>query len=474
MASPTGLTQDPHVEAPRAELGPMIAVLGAGAGAVVLTGLWPGPVAIAVWTLAFALAGLRWPVAMLVIYAILEPFQRFLVSGPEAWPRYFDEGVMLTFSVLVLGREFFRRPAAVLRDPFLWTGLGFIALGLASARLNQVPLINAGAGMFVTLDYFAWFLALRYLRLPGRAVKAVTFTWVLGGLVTISAALVQKLGGPTFKFGWQMMIEEHGVRRVSALFEHPNDVGFFLLLPLCIGVGWLLANQRSWWPWLVVLMAIGGSAVAVSRSTFLALAVVGLASLLLIDRRHWSRVLPAVVAVSLVAAIAAGPGVKARIAKVRAENGDARLSYLRAAVPIVLSSPALGVGPGTFGGEVAFRFGSEVYRKYDIQFTDDWRTVDNFWVHLIVESGALGTAAFLLILVLAALRARGQLSTETDPWRRAGLMGVPLLVGAYCALGTAANVFEANAHAGPLWMTLGMLLWAGERPAKQPSPTPVA
>ena len=73
----------------------------------------------------------------------------------------------------------------------------------------------------------------------------------------------------------------------------------------------------------------------------------------------------------------------------------------------------LGVGPGRYGGAAAKIIESPVYEAYGVELFG-YRTVHNFWLHLLGESGVLGTAVFLTMivgllirLVLAAWRSDG-------------------------------------------------------------------
>jgi O-antigen ligase len=118
----------------------------------------------------------------------------------------------------------------------------------------------------------------------------------------------------------------------------------------------------------------------------------------------------------------------------------------------------IGVGPGRYGGAAADIYGTPVYAEYgtDELFEDPTqRTVDDFWLHLVVESGLLGLATYLAMLgaalapiVRAARRAVGA--------REVALAGIG---GAVIGLGVNAlttMLLEANSVAFLFWFLLGV------------------
>ena len=65
-------------------------------------------------------------------------------------------------------------------------------------------------------------------------------------------------------------------------------------------------------------------------------------------------------------------------------------------------NPVLGVGPGHYGGAAASVFGSPIHDRYQTdRLLTNQETVDNFWLHLGVEGGVAGIAAFLAMIGVA-------------------------------------------------------------------------
>jgi O-antigen ligase len=158
-----------------------------------------------------------------------------------------------------------------------------------------------------------------------------------------------------------------------------------------------------------------------SRGTWLAVAIAILVIGLVVDR----RVLLVVIGTGAVALAVAfvvprgillAPGSQwsfdigdATITRVQAisSGNDERIKYIENAIPIVLDHPLVGTGPGTYGGGIAARYGSGLYTQYTEGLAPINRTVDNYWLHILVEFGVVGAVLLLGILgwfVLGNLR----------------------------------------------------------------------
>jgi len=137
---------------------------------------------------------------------------------------------------------------------------------------------------------------------------------------------------------------------------------------------------------------------------------------------------------------------------------DLRTSLVANAVPILVDHPLFGVGPGRYGGAAADLFGTPVYAAYgtDRLFTNpSQRTVDNFWLHLAVESGLLGLLAYLG-MIGAALRPVMRWARTAAWGRRVALAGISGAVIALSINGFTTMLLEANSVAFLFWFLLGI------------------
>jgi O-antigen ligase len=147
---------------------------------------------------------------------------------------------------------------------------------------------------------------------------------------------------------------------------------------------------------------------------------------------------------------------------------DLRIRFVVNGIPIVLDHPALGVGPGRYGGAAADIFGTDVYAEYgtDKLFVNPaQRTVDNFWLHLLGETGLIGLVSFVgmvAVTLIPLIRA-----ASAAIWgRRVMLSGIAAAVIALCVNSLTTMLLEANSVAFLFWFLLGL----GSTLAVQPSP----
>ncbi len=114
----------------------------------------------------------------------------------------------------------------------------------------------------------------------------------------------------------------------------------------------------------------------------------------------------------------------------------------------------LGVGPGRYGGAVAFSFGSPIYDELGADAPT--RAVDDFWLHLVVEFGIAGVLAYLGIFASILLQL---VHAVRHAPRGANLV---LEIGTLAvAIGLATDsltemLLEGNTLSFPLWLLLGV------------------
>jgi O-antigen ligase len=159
-----------------------------------------------------------------------------------------------------------------------------------------------------------------------------------------------------------------------------------------------------------------------------------------------------------------------RVATVGAGK-DLRTTFVANAVQIFADHPLLGVGPSRYGGAAADLFGTPVYAAYgtDRLFVNpSQRTVDNFWLHLVVESGLLGLVAYLG-MIAAALRPIIR-SALTAGWgRRVALAGISGAVIGLAINALTTMLLEANSVAFLFWFLLGIGSQLAAAPAGEPA-----
>ncbi|MEO8639137.1 MAG: O-antigen ligase family protein [Chloroflexota bacterium] len=427
-----------------------------------------------------ALASLRWPRAVLVGVVLSPILDRYLVPGllppdAEVLAHLLSEALLTAVGGALLAQAALRSSLRAAFDhPTVRLTLVFVVLAGISALVNAVPAGHALAGIGFTVDAVALFVLARVVRFdPRQALMAIN---ILVGLVLAAAvvAVAQAILSPHL-FGLSALQGRFGeVYRLAGFFGDPNAFAAFLSasIPFALfgATGLRTARGRR--------IALAGAFLLVlalwlsfSRGGWLgAVGGFGVASLVL-DRRAL-RLGSVVVAVALVVALVmprdllcaecdARPDLVGstfgRVATVGAGK-DLRTTLVANAMPIIAEHPLLGVGPARYGGAAADLFGTPVYATYgtDRLFVNPSQgTVDNFWLHLVVESGLLGLLAYLG-MIGAALRPIVRSARTAALGRRVALAGISGAV-----IGLSINAFttmllEANSVAFLFWFLLGI------------------
>ena len=487
-----GIALRPHLEAILAILAAILLLAAAVVvGRTSAIGLIVIGVGLAVLVAA---ASLRWPRTVIVLVVLTPIFDRYFIAdwlpaNVAQLAHFLSEGVLLTVGT-ALGFQAWRRGRLVpaIRHPVTIAFGAFLAVTLISALVNAVPPQVALVGVGFTLDAAACF----YLpRLVGFSVRqSLIAVGVILALVMVSAigGLIQWTLNPNFLglVVWQGWFGE--VYRLASIFSDPNTFGALLIgaIPFAaFGITSLhrpghrlaaliaaillfmplyLSFSRGAWGGLVVG---GGIALAFMSWRTLAITVgIGIISLMMAVTvpRMVLYDAPPPPPLPEVEATPEPPrqpslieSTIGRIAEIWAGR-DLRTLFIVNGVPIVLDHPLVGVGPGRYGGAAADVFGSPVYAEYgtDKLFLDpNQRTVDNFWLHTLVETGILGLAAFvaaglaaLVPLIRAARRLRG--------WNRFLVGGIAGGTAAMAANAVTTMLLEANSVAFVVWFLLGL------------------
>ena len=449
------------------------------------------------FALLVAVASLRWPRTSVMLVILAPILDRYILAGwlppnVEQVAHFLSEGLLVTVGGALSIQAWRRgRLMPAIRHPVSWFLLAFGAISVLSALVNAVPPVIALAGIAFTIDACACFYLPRLVGFTTR--QSLLAVGVFAGLVFISAlgGLGQWVLRPDL-FGLLAWRGRYGeVWRLASIYSDPNTFGALLIavIPLAaFGITALrrrgyrigalvltillfmplyLSFSRGAWAGLIVG---GGLALAIiSWRTLLVTIAIGLLSFVMAVRAPREILLPPVVPASPAASGEAAEPSRpqqpslvdstiARISEIWAGK-DLRTLFVLNGLPIVADHPVLGVGPGRWGGAAADIFDSPVYDEYDtgelIAGSPQQRTVDNFWLHTLVETGIPGLVAFMgagvvvgMQIVRAARQALG--------WRRVLLGGIAGGTAAMAANTLTTMLLEANAVAFFVWFLLGL------------------
>jgi len=136
----------------------------------------------------------------------------------------------------------------------------------------------------------------------------------------------------------------------------------------------------------------------------------------------------------------------------------------------VLDNMALGVGPGRYGGAAASIIDTPVYEEYHTSLYG-FRTVHNFWLHMLGEVGVIGTTIFLAIVAGLWLRMASAARRAVAPISFIILAGTATAIGIVALNNMTEMIFEGNFPGFLIWMVVGLVsvlapsgrLWRRER-----------
>ena len=440
-----------------------------------------------------AVASLRWPRAVLVGVVLSPILDRYLVPGllapdAEVLAHFLSEALLLAVGSALVAQAARRSDLrTAFGHPTVRLTLLFVVLAAVSALVNAVPAGQALAGIGFTVDAVAIFVLARLVGFSAR--QALMAIGILLALVVAGAvvAIAQAALSPHL-LGLSALRGRFGeLYRLAAFFGDPNTFAAFLsaAIPFALfGATGLRTTRGRRVALAASFLLVLALWLSFSRGGWLG-AVGGFAIAALIVDHRPMRVGALVVAVSLAMALLMprnllcpsceeGPDMLgSTFGRIGTVGGgrDLRVLFVLNGLPIVADHPLVGVGPGRFGGAAADIYDTPIYARYgtdELFANPTQRTVDDFWLHLVVESGLLGLATYLA-MVGAALVPIVRGARNAAFGRGVALAGIS---GAVIGLGFNAvttMLLEANSVAFLFWFLLGV----GSQLARAPGPDPV-
>jgi len=417
-------------------------------------------------------------VVMLLVESLFETWLLVLLADrsigasglPElvlpAWPRTIRNGAYIALAIVTVlhiaqaGRvRRFMTPADAAFGALV---IALVVAGLAGGSSLQLTF----EGVFVYLRAAVLLYAIRALAPTWAMCRPIL--WVLGGIVVLNAILAVLLAwiGPG---GYQALgfvdMTWANLHRAQALQSHPNHLGHVAGLAMLGLLAWIATTGPTgirWW----LVFGLLATALALSQSReSLAGVVAGLAVIAILARGRRKALIGAfglMVAVTLFAWTAQPENwaelarrLQGVIAAVEVPSGEEigvscdpvaqdcgidgiprrenRVLFYQQGLDLLLRNPVLGYGVGQFGGAVASqhdpqwnrnpKFGPEGFDMHGL----DAQQVDSFWLHLSVETGLVGSIAYLAwyasllwpSIVATRFGGRGRTTdtpdTESDP-----------------------------------------------------------
>jgi hypothetical protein len=353
--------------------------------------------------------------AGLLVLVALMPFHAFLsvwlghLLGHEAIIQAWKEVLLLVLAVLA-GAVVWRDPRrlARLNTPWVWLAAALAVLAGLVTLATHPPLTAVAFGAKTDFEFLLAAVIASLVASP-IFIRRLSATILAGAVIVIAFGLAQISLLPAdflTHFGYSPnTIEpfEHIVQGVRALrfpstLGGPNQLGTYLILPLCLSLAVAMRRRRRWW-WLA--LTAGGLVVLVgtySRSAWIGAAAALTATFFIEIPRHLRTRAAVALASLLLLALAALPFVASSSlryfvfhsvpASERSSDSE-HASSLSNGIAGDLKAP-LGHGLGT-AGPATFHAGTA-------------KIIENYYLQLGYEAGILGALLFVLVTVAIITR----------------------------------------------------------------------
>jgi O-antigen ligase len=351
--------------------------------------------------------------------------------------------------------------------------VAFTILSIVSTLMNGVPLRIAGLGILSTLHAVIIFLVI--INIGISAPDVYRFVYVAVGVMSVAALIgvMQAIPhSPAWVLGGSRLATASGIMRVTGPFDHPNSMGDYLAMTVPLGITLLAMGKVGRRMHVVLLVGTSLMLVALlltfAREGWIAIPVGLLFLGLTVDRKlahvFVTHVLPPLVVMAVVFA-----PFSSRLAEIG--KGNLRLQLLQLSLPLIESHLLFGVGPGRFGGHVALITHTPLYAQYHLTdlFYGTGNQIDMYWTHLLAESGILGTAAFLAMIIGCFVVGRKAYRAAQAPRRRAVLLGLLFVIPVTVFVSLVSPTLEAAPGATLFWAYMGMLTVLALSPESLPN-----
>jgi len=303
---------------------------------------------------------------------------------------------------------------------------GFAGVGVISWFVNGTALEMGGVGLFLAAKSGLWLLVALGLRY--QPVVVTRYGLLIGALFAASIALaVGQFLGMTLP--WDAHVRRSGELAATSIWNQHTVFGSAMAVAFALGIVALrLPGWRTHGLTLAGLAAIG-VILSTVRRLFLSMpigAVTVLATIPASERvaiRTFVRraLRPQVLVVVALLFVVAIPTLGPRLVRIGADTWDEyivnaherdRYVLYQGGFELMLESPIVGRGPGTYGSYASVLYDSPVYEELGIALPDSLKMGAPI-ASLAGEFGVAGFAAFAMFIVLV-LRGLAPIARRTD------------------------------------------------------------
>ena len=187
---------------------------------------------------------------------------------------------------------------------------------------------------------------------------------------------------------WISTTEDLIKTRAYSLFDSPNALGVLSMITSIISL-FIFFEKKKWYYVAYLVFALTALALTFSRSSWLGLCI-GIIFVVLIKNWRLIFLMPLSALVFLV------PSVRQRLITAVSQNYlvdaslDGRLWSYSNSIDLFKTSPIVGVGPGTYGGQMAIYYDSPIYLKGAQNGYVALYYSDTQWFQILAQCGIVG------------------------------------------------------------------------------------
>ena len=397
------------------------------------------------------------------LYVLIDYVLRDMLAIPVV-SSVWDEALLVFCIVWIIWeRKKAARPVPAKLNPLDLPMAVFLTVCFALLCLVcQYPSIQV-SGFRATCQYLLWFYIVTRLIRNDRDCMTLYLTLVSLAFVLSLHGIYQYITKAPMPSNWVAQAETAVRTRVYSIFGSPNIMGDFMVLfvPMTAALAYYAEKPgQKALAWLATFCMCFACLFTMSRAAWVAMAAAILLFILLVDRRLFLLLAAGLVVLAMI------PFVRTRIGFlftqdfVDANTNGGRGGRWPLGLELLQTYGVwTGVGHGMFGGAVAMQNQVLDYVQYFY--------LDNYYLKTLVETGYLGLAGYVIMLLGMIFAACRSIFRTHAQWTQKKSRNYPLVVGMFCGLlGVLIHCFFENIFEEPymmvyFWSIAAMIVYFG-------------
>ncbi len=265
--------------------------------------------------------------------------------------------------------------------------LFFVLALLASALWAAINGLEAGmiiSGIFIYVEFAIAFVVASTFRENNKLIDTI----LLVSLPLLLVGIYQGLWGGATSKSWVSTLETLVESRAYGFLGSPNVLGSVVMITM-IAAAFAWLDKRKWYYLGYLALAAATIILTFSRGAWLGLAAGIITALLILNWRY-------VFFAPLGAIALFVPSIRQRLSVAFSQQYlvdaaiDGRVWSLYGAIEIFKTSPLIGTGPGSYGGQTALYYDSPVYLRGIQNGYVALAYTDNQWLQILTQTGIIG------------------------------------------------------------------------------------